>query len=67
MAKKGMDYFESFTVGVEYGCRAAALLRDCFDHYDPAQLPQRMAEMHQVEHSADNLQKLHTILMETVI
>ena len=39
MAKKGMDYFESFTVGVEYGCRAAALLRDCFDHYDPAQLP----------------------------
>ena len=48
MAKKGMDYFESFTVGVEYGCRAAALLRDCFDHYDPAQLPQRMAEMHQV-------------------
>ena len=60
MAKKGMDYFESFTAGVEYGCRAAALLRDCFDHYDPAQLPRRMAEMHQVEHSAD--EKKHEMM-----
>ena len=53
MAKKGMNYFESFTEGVAFGCQAAALLRTCFEHYDPEQLPQRMEEMHRIEHSAD--------------
>ena len=55
MAKKGMNYFESFTKGVEYGCKAAQLLHACFAQYDPSQLPRRMEEMHQIEHAGDEM------------
>lgn len=55
MAKKGMDYFQAFTQGMEYGCQAAGLLRDCFEGYDPEQLAQRMEEMHRIEHTADEM------------
>ncbi len=55
MAKKGMNYFDAFIQGVEFGCQAAALLRDCFAQYDPEQLPQRMEEMHRIEHAADEM------------
>lgn len=55
MAKKGMNYFDAFTQGVEFGCQATALLRDCFAQYDPEQLPQRMEEMHRIEHAADEM------------
>ena len=55
MAKKGMNYFDAFIQGVEFGCQAAALLRDCFAQYDPEQLPQRMQEMHRIEHAADEM------------
>lgn len=55
MAKKGMNYFDAFQKGVEYGCKAAGLLQLCFDQYDPGQLPQRMEEMHGIEHAADEM------------
>ena len=55
MAKKGTNYFESFTKGVEFGCKAAALLRSCFDQYDPSLLPKRIEEMHEIEHAADEM------------
>ena len=55
MAKKGMNYFDAFIQGVEFGCQAAALLRDCFAQYAPEQLPQRREEMHRSERAADGM------------
>lgn len=55
MAKKGMNYFESFTKGVEFGCQAAELMGVCFDSFHPEQLPERIEEMHRIEHAADEM------------
>lgn len=51
--KKENDYFQMFMDGVAFSVKAAQLLEKSFKSYDPSQLPQRMEEMHQVEHSAD--------------
>ncbi|MEM1484097.1 DUF47 family protein [Oscillospiraceae bacterium PP1C4] len=53
MAKKNNDYFEMFVQGVEYSCQAAAMLQDTLQHYNSVELPDRMQQIHRVEHSAD--------------
>lgn len=54
MARKNeLNYFETFVKGVDYACRAAEMLRDNLRNYDPASLPDRMKELHEIEHAAD--------------
>ncbi len=56
MAKKGTDYyFDTFTKGVSFSCEAAALLRTCFEDYQPDTLRTRIDEMHTIEHTADEV------------
>ena len=56
MAKKTNDYyFETFEKGVAYACDAAALLKACFDNYDPVHIRERIEEMHNIEHTADGV------------
>jgi len=54
MAKKNSNYyFDMFEKGVSYACDAAERLSSAFADYDPAQLKQRIDEMHAIEHAAD--------------
>lgn len=39
--------------GVSYACEAAKMLHSDMQDFDPDKLPQRIEEMHEVEHSAD--------------
>jgi uncharacterized protein Yka (UPF0111/DUF47 family) len=60
MRKKETDYFGLFIDLAEHSRQAALRLQDALEHYDPSNLPQQMEEMHQLEHSADQVK--HTIL-----
>lgn len=54
MSKKSDSYyFQSFIECVECGCKAARMLEDNLTHFDAAVLPQRLEEMHAIEHEAD--------------
>ncbi len=53
-------YFDNFVACTEQACKAAALLDETMRHFDAAALEQRLEEMHQVEHGAD--EKKHEIL-----
>lgn len=51
--KKDHDYFGMLIGGVSYACEAAKMLHSDMQDFDPDKLPQRIEEMHEVEHSAD--------------
>lgn len=51
--KKNEDYFETFVKLVEYSCKAAALLNSIMNNFNAAQLRDKMAEMHAIEHAGD--------------
>jgi len=51
--KKDNSYFDTFVELVGYSCKAADLLNDIMNHYDAENLPQKMEEMHKIEHSGD--------------
>lgn len=51
--KKDESYFDTFVELVEYSCKAADLLNDIMNHFDTEKLPEKMAEMHAIEHSGD--------------
>ena len=54
MAKKQDSfYFENFIRCTEFSCQAAHLLERVLESFDRDTLPQRLDEIHQVEHSAD--------------
>ena len=56
MAKKENNYyFDTFTKGISYANDAAALLQDCFENYDAAQLKNQLDKMHTIEHTADGV------------
>ena len=55
MGKTRSVEFDACIQWVEFGGQAAGLLRDCFAQEDPEQLPQRMEEMHRIEHAADEM------------
>ena len=56
MAQKNKyDYFDTFVRLVGYACDAAALLDDTFRSFDAVYLSARLEQMHQIEHSADEV------------
>ena len=55
MAKRKNDYFEIFSKMVKASCEAAQYLNDSLHNFDPETLPQRMKEIHEIEHKSDEL------------
>ena len=54
MSKKQDEYFfQSFIDCADYACRAAHMLEEVMDNYDPETLTRRLDEMHELEHAAD--------------
>lgn len=54
MSKKQDEfYFNNFIECADYACKAAHLLEDVMDNFDPDSLPGRLDEMHRLEHAAD--------------
>ena len=53
MAKKKNDYFETFIHMVESSCEAAVFLENSLQEFDPETLPQKMSEIHEIEHKSD--------------
>ena len=45
-------YFENFIACTQLSCEAAHLLEQTMEHFDPAQLPEKLDEIH-AEHAAD--------------
>ena len=54
------NYFTAFEEMADFGCQAAAYLDETFADFDPKTLPDRITEMHQIEHAADD--KRHEII-----
>ncbi len=53
-------YFENFTACVDHACRAAHMLHDSLQNFDPDRLEERLAEIHREEHAAD--EKKHELI-----
>jgi len=47
------DYFQSLVKMTEYACDAARYFDGVINSFDPAEISSRMAEMHLIEHAAD--------------
>ena len=61
MAKKSdRFYFDAFVLATEHACRAAQLLVDFLESYDPDAIEQRVEEMHAIEHEGDTAK--HTMM-----
>ena len=60
--KRDYDYFEMFVKGVAYSCKAAHMLEDTLGHFDPDSLPEKLKDLHAVEHAADILK--HDMMKE---
>lgn len=52
-AKNASRYYTSFVEGVEFSCRAAAMLHESLQQYNAAQVRDRMMQIHKIEHAAD--------------
>lgn len=56
MAKKNdAFYYDSFAKAAELACKAAEKLDDVMRHFDPAKIEDAVAEMHEIEQSADEI------------
>ncbi len=53
MAKGDKFYFENFAAGTALSKEAAVYLVTCLENFDPKNIEQMLAEMHQIEHRAD--------------
>ena len=58
--EKEDPYFSAFIASADSACKAAKLLHDTLTHFDTGVLPQRLVEIHAIEHSADDI-KHHTM------
>ncbi len=58
--KQDQFYFDGFIACANYSCEAAHLLEKAIGSFNPAQLPQKLDEIHAVEHAADG--KKHEML-----
>lgn len=60
MAKEKNDYFKLIEEQVGYCVKAAALLAEIMEDYDPAAIDRQRQRMHEIEHQADEIH--HSIL-----
>lgn len=51
--KQDSFYFQNFIACADYSCQAAHLLKETMSHFDLKWLPDKLAEMHELEHKAD--------------
>ncbi len=51
--KKDTNYFDTFVELAVYSCKAADLLNNILNNYNAEQVPDKMKEMHVIEHSGD--------------
>lgn len=51
--KKDVNYFDAFVELAGYSCQAAYLLDEIMNNFNADELPDKMKEMHAVEHSGD--------------
>lgn len=51
--KKDGNYFETFVELASYSCKAADLLKNIMNNFNAELLPQKMKEMHEIEHGGD--------------
>ncbi|HIS68817.1 MAG TPA: DUF47 domain-containing protein [Candidatus Gallacutalibacter stercoravium] len=58
--KQDAFYFESFIACADFACQAAHLLEKAMEEFSPEELPQKLDEIHAVEHAAD--EKKHVVL-----
>lgn len=58
--EKEDPYFSAFIASADSACKAAKLLHDTLTHFDAGVLPQRLEEIHAIEHGADDI-KHHTM------
>lgn len=58
--KQDTFYFQNFIDCADCACRAAHLLEETMRHFDPDKLPEKLDEMHEIEHAADK--KKHALL-----
>lgn len=65
MARKNdAYYYDSFAKSAQYSLQAAQLLDEVMHNYDPEHLQERMAQMHAIEQSADEIR--HGLIDELV-
>ncbi len=62
--KQDSYYFQNFIACADYSCKAAHLLKDTMSHFDVKSLPDKLDEMHEMEHAAD--EKKHELLNKLV-
>lgn len=53
MASKNNYYYDKFVDLVQFGCDAAHYLHDTLQNYNADALPEKMKEIHHIEHTAD--------------
>lgn len=58
--KQDLFYFENFLACTDYACQAAHLLEKVMADFDPEALPEKLDEIHVLEHAAD--EKKHELL-----
>lgn len=54
--KSKKTYYDIFVEMVDYSCQAAAMLHESLGNFQKDSLPEKMLEIHKIEHSADILQ-----------
>lgn len=52
-SKKDYNYYDMFEQMVVYSCQSAELLHKTLSSFNPTELEKHLAEMHNIEHSAD--------------
>ena len=57
-------YFDCFVKCADYACQAARLLKDVLAHFDTETLPDKLKEMHVIEHNADTCK--HEMMTELI-
>ncbi|NLL06058.1 MAG: DUF47 domain-containing protein [Clostridiaceae bacterium] len=61
MARKKDDYYyDTFVELVEYSCKAADLLNQIMNNFNASQLLNKVKEMHDIEHAADEARHVMT-------
>ena len=58
--KQDAYYFDNFYTCADYACQAAHLLDKVLRDFNPERIKEKLDEMHEVEHSAD--EKKHDLL-----
>ena len=66
--KQDAFYFENFITCAGFACQEAHLLEEVIQHFEPSTLKQKLDQMHELEHAADEKKhELHNVLAKAFI